>query len=130
MNNITYDDTITITASNSTDYIYTNMGTSGISLSPTTTGISTTSVPYIYTSDNTSSGQLYVKGNAVFEGDITLQGVNLSERLDKIEERLGILHPNKELEDRWAELKELGIRYKELEKEILDKEKVWKILKK
>lgn len=130
MNNITYDDTLTITASNSTDYIYTNMGTSGISLGPTTTGISTTNVPYIYTSDNTSSGQLYVRGNAVFEGDITLQGVNLSDRLDKIEERLGILHPNKELEDRWAELKELGIRYKELEKEILDKEKVWKILKK
>lgn len=130
MNNITYDDTLTITASNSTDYIYTNMGTSGISLGPTTTGISTTNVPYIYTSDNTSSGQLYVRGNAVFEGDITLQGANLSERLDKIEERLGILHPNKELEDRWAELKELGIRYKELEKEILDKEKVWKILKK
>jgi len=130
MNNITYDDTLTITASNSTDYIYTNMGTNGISLSPTTTGISTTSVPYIYTSDNTSSGQLYVRGNATFEGDITLQGINLSDRLDKIEERLGILHPNKELEDRWAELKELGIRYKELEKEILDKEKVWKILKK
>ena len=130
MNNITYDDTITITASNSTDYIYTNMGTSGISLGPTTTGIPATSIPYIYTSDNTSSGQLYVRGNAVFEGDITLQGVNLSDRLDKIEERLGILHPNKELEDRWAELKELGIRYKELEKEILDKEKVWKILKK
>lgn len=130
MNNITYDDTITITASNSTDYIYTNMGTSGISLSPTTTGISATNVPYIYTSDNTSSGQLYVRGNATFEGDITLQGVNLSDRLDKIEERLGILHPNKELEDRWAELKELGMRYKELEKEILDKEKVWKILKK
>ena len=129
MNNITYDDTITITASNSTDYIYTNMGTSGISLSPTTTGISATSIPYIYTSD-TSSGQLYVRGNATFEGDITLQGVNLSDRLDKIEERLGILHPNKELEDRWAELKELGMRYKELEKEILDKEKVWKILKK
>ena len=130
MNNITYDDTLTITASNSTDYIYTSMGTSGISLGPTTTGISTTSVPYIYTSDNTSSGQLYVRGNATFEGDITLQGINLSDRLDKIEERLGILHPNKELEDRWAELKELGMRYKELEKEILDKEKVWKILKK
>ena len=48
---------------------------------------------------------------------------------DKIEERLEILHPNPELEDRWDELKELGKRYKELEQEIIEKEKVWAILK-
>lgn len=127
-------DTLTISASNSADYIYTNTGTgtssmatTGIVYTPLTTGITTQ--PYIYT-DTTSQNQLYVKGNAVFEGDITLQGMHLSERLDKIEERLGILHPNKELENRWSELKELGARYKALEKEILEKEKVWKILQK
>jgi hypothetical protein len=48
---------------------------------------------------------------------------------DKIEERLAILHPNPELEDRWEELKELSKRYKELEKEIIEKEKMWDILK-
>ena len=73
---------------------------------------------------------LSVKGNADFEGNVTIKGRNLTDMLDKIEERLAILHPNPELEDRWDELKELGKRYKELEREIIEKEKVWAILKK
>jgi hypothetical protein len=48
---------------------------------------------------------------------------------DKIEERLAILHPNEKLEEKWEELKELSKRYKELEKEIIEKEKMWDILK-
>jgi hypothetical protein len=73
---------------------------------------------------------LSVKGNADFEGEVTIKGKSLTATLDKIEERLAILHPNPELEDRWDELKELGKRYKELEAEIIEKEKVWNILKK
>lgn len=73
---------------------------------------------------------LSVKGNADFEGEITIKGRNLTDMLDKIEERLAILHPNPKLEDKWDELKELGKRYKELEAEIIEKEKVWAILKK
>jgi len=73
---------------------------------------------------------LSVKGDADFEGDVTIKGKSLTATLDKIEERLAILHPNTELEDRWDELKELGKRYKELEAEIIEKEKVWTILKK
>ena len=59
-----------------------------------------------------------------------MKGVKLSETLAKIEERLAILHPNPKLEDKWDELKELGKRYKELEQEIIEKEKIWTILKK
>ena len=73
---------------------------------------------------------LSVKGDASFEGEVSIKGKNLSEMLEKIEERLAILHPNPELEDRWNELKELGKRYKELEAEIIEKERVWTILKK
>ena len=73
---------------------------------------------------------LSVKGDANFEGEVTIKGKSLSEIFDKIEERLAILHPNPELEDRWDELKELGERYKKLEQELLEKEKVWAILKK
>jgi hypothetical protein len=73
---------------------------------------------------------LSVKGNADFEGEVTIKGKNLTEMLEKIEERLAILHPNEKLEDRWDELKELGKRYKELEQEIIEKERVWAILKK
>ena len=73
---------------------------------------------------------LSVKGNADFEGEVTIKGKNLSEMLEKIDERLAILHPNPELEDKWDELKELGKRYRELEQELIEKEKVWAILKK
>ena len=73
---------------------------------------------------------LKVNGNADFEGEVTIKGKSLSEMFEKIEERLAILHPNPELEDKWDELKELGKRYKELEQELLEKEKVWTILKK
>jgi hypothetical protein len=73
---------------------------------------------------------LSVKGNAEFEGEVKIGGKNIKDMFEKIEERLAILHPNSELEDKWDELKELGKRYKELEAEIIEKEKVWAILKK
>ena len=120
--------------------------------------LNTVTVPTITTTNNTSSGSLYwglngtsanpgwgnitlaepalngatlkVNGNADFEGEVTIKGKNIADMFSKIEERLAILHPNPELEDRWDELKELGKRYKELEQEIIEKEKVWAILKK
>jgi hypothetical protein len=62
-------------------------------------------------------------------GDIKIGGKSLSEAIDKIEERLGILNPNPELEDRWNQLKELRKQYIDLEKDLLEKEKLMKILK-
>jgi len=50
--------------------------------------------------------------------------------LDRIEERLAILHPNIELESRWEDLADLRMQYVELEREIIEKEKVWAILNK
>jgi len=79
---------------------------------------------------NLQGATLKVNGNADFDGEVTIKGKNLTDMLEKIEERLAILHPNKELEDKWDELKELGKRYKELEAEIIEKEKIWAILKK
>jgi hypothetical protein len=81
---------------------------------------------------NTSTGSqtFKVAGDAEFEGDVKIQGVSLSSRLDKIEERLAIMRPNADLEQRWDELKALGDRYRELEKEIIEKEKIWDLLKK
>jgi hypothetical protein len=61
--------------------------------------------------------------------DIKIGGRGLMDAIDKIEERLGILHPNPDLEDRWDELKDLRRKYNELEKDLLEKEKMWKILK-
>lgn len=79
---------------------------------------------------NQNTHSLAVKGDAEFEGDIKLKGKSLSETLDNIEQRLGILHPNPELEEKWEELKALSTRYRELEKDIIEKEKLWSMLKK
>ena len=84
----------------------------------------------ISTDPSLKGNSLSVKGNADFEGEVTIKGKNLSEMLEKIDERLAILHPNPKLEDKWDELKELGKRYRELEQELIEKEKVWTILKK
>lgn len=73
---------------------------------------------------------LSVRGDAEFEGDIKLKGKSLSETLEKIEGRLAILHPNERLEAKWEELKKLGDAYRALEKDILEKEKIWETLKK
>ena len=82
----------------------------------------------ISTDPSLKGNSLSVKGNADFEGEVTIKGKNLSEMLEKIDERLAILHPNPKLEDKWDELKELGKRYRELEQELIEKEKVWAIL--
>ena len=79
---------------------------------------------------NLQGRTLQVNGDADITGELTVQGVKLSDRLDKIDERLAILHPNEKLEKKWDELKELGRRYRELEAEIIEKERVWAILNK
>lgn len=73
---------------------------------------------------------LQVNGDANFDGDVKIKGKSLVDMLEKIEEKLAILRPNEELEEKWDELRELRNRYKELEKEIIEKEKMWDILKK
>lgn len=73
---------------------------------------------------------LHVQGDAEFEGDVKIKGKSLIDMLDKIEERLAILHPNEKLEEKWEELKKLGDMYRALEKDIIEKEKIWETLKK
>jgi hypothetical protein len=74
--------------------------------------------------------KLKVQGDAEFDGDVKIKGKSISETLDKIEARLAILHPNEKLESKWEELKKLGDAYRALEKDILEKEKIWDTLKK
>ena len=83
-----------------------------------------------YSTPTSAGGTLQVSGGANIKGELTVKGVNLSERLDIIEQKLGILRPNSDLEGRWETLKSLGEEYRKLEKEILEKEKIWDILKK
>ena len=107
--------------------INSGLGTPGQVL--TSNGTNTSWANISLAEPNLQGATLKVNGNADFDGEVTIKGKNLTDMLEKIEERLSILHPNPELEDRWDELKELGKRYKELEQEIIEKEKVWAILK-
>ena len=91
-----------------------------------------------YTWDNKSltagttqiQSTLRVDGDADFNGDIRVQGQSITEAITKINERLNILVPNEKLEADWSELAELRIQYVELEQRLLEKQRVFDILKK
>ena len=144
-----------LSTSLSTDYSYSatlgtptsiNSGGSGATLTTTTGGglmWGNVGTPYTYTGapGTISSGGnwttynnqpqvLKVTGNAEFEGEVTIRGVKLDDRLTAIEERLGILRPNNDLEGKWEKLKALGEEYRKLEQEILEGESIWATLKK
>lgn len=61
--------------------------------------------------------------------DIVIGGQSLMKTLDVISQRLAILQPNTKLESEWAELKELGERYRAMEQDLLEKARTWDILK-
>ena len=99
-------------------------------------GNSTNTWATVSASTDLTPNSLQVKGKSEFEndvniiGDLKLQGKSLKDSLDRIEERLAILHPNEELEEKWDNLRGLRKLYMELEAEIKEKEAMWGILKK
>jgi hypothetical protein len=144
-----------LSTSLSTDYSYTatlgtptsiTSGGSGATLTTTTGGglmWGNVGTPYTYTGAPgtlTSAGGnwttynqpsiMKVECDAEFNGEVTIRGVKLDERLTAIEERLGILRPNNDLEGKWEKLKTLGEEYRKLEQEILEGESIWATLKK
>lgn len=74
-----------------------------------------------------SSGQLNLTGD---NADIVINGQSLNATLAAIQERMGMLVPNTEMEAEWDELRELAERYRELEKLCKEKSTVWNKLKK
>lgn len=86
-------------------------------------------------SNTMNKSPLHVTGDANIDGtlkagEIEIDGQKLSERLKKLEEHVGIFaHPNKQLEQRWEQLRELGRQYRELEAEIIEKQKLWNTLR-
>ena len=116
--------------------VYTITNPTGIPLSNST--ITTSNITWtspVYTvgtmgTDGTTTPRLEVKGDAHFDGDVKIQGKSITETIQNIERRLAILHPNPKLEEKWERLKALGDMYRELEKEIIEKEGIWATLKK
>lgn len=87
---------------------------------------------YTWNTSNTpttlsAEGQMELRGK---NADIVINGQSLSDWMQAVEQRLNILRPNPNLEKEWDELRELGERYRELEKKCQEKAEVWKQLKK
>lgn len=72
---------------------------------------------------------LQVDGNADFGGDVRIQGQSITESINKINERLAILVPNEKLEADWEKLHQLRMQYVELERQLLEKQRTFDILK-
>lgn len=72
------------------------------------------------------SGVVDIRGE---NADLKINGRSLMDAIDALEQRLNILVPNPELEKEWDELRELGERYRELEKKCKEKGEMWKKLK-
>lgn len=73
------------------------------------------------------NGTLTLEGK---DADIFIDGVSLKKTLQGINDRLAILQVNPELEAEFDELHALGEQYRQLEKKILEKKKVWAALNK
>lgn len=87
-------------------------------------------ITWAETSQNLNGSTLEVKGDANIDGDLKIKGKSIVDSLERIEERLAILRPNKELEEKWENLHILRKAYIELEAEIKEKELIWATLKK
>jgi hypothetical protein len=122
-------DTITISPGNITSGAYT-IGAAG-------TGAN----GYVYTTNATGnfswqasnspmtvdqSGTIELSG---YNSHIKIYGSSLLDRIKSIESRLNILRPDHELEKEWDELRELGNKYRELEKHITEKMDTWNKIK-
>jgi len=115
---------ITITAAHNgispSQNIVVNGGvTTGIAASANWSTANTLNVP--------TSGRMELRGN---QADIMINGVSLNDTLQLIQDRLNMLRPNRELEADWDQLRELGEQYRKLEKQLMEKQRAWDILKK
>jgi hypothetical protein len=101
-------------------------GSGGYTYTTTGTGAGN---PWI-TTDTLNQNSLSVRGDAEFDGEVTVKGRSLSEFMESVEQRLNILRPNPALEAEWDQLRELGEQYRELEKQLAEKSQMWNTLKK
>ena len=108
----------------------TNAGSGG-TFAPSSVGIAAS---YTFANDLATGvsiqSTLKVNGNADIDGDLKVRGQSITETLDRIHERLNILIPNVRLEKDWEELGQLRMQYVELERRLLEKQRVFDILKK
>ena len=88
-------------------------------------------ITYTDISDSYPAGITIEKGDLRLheDADIKIGNRSLMKTLDDMSERLAILETNSKLEAEFDELREVGNRYRILEKELKEKLKTWEILK-
>jgi hypothetical protein len=121
--------TVANAVSNNYPYTITSAGSSSSGQYLQSNGINSTWTSPTWTVGDYANSSLQVRGDANFEGDVKIKGKSIVDLINNIEQRLAILHPNTELENKWEDLKKLGDMYRQLEQEIIEKEKMWAILK-
>jgi hypothetical protein len=105
---------------------------SGTSASAYTTGYNWGHSNYTITTSDTSISNVNISSNGITmkeDTDIKLGERSLKDFMDRVEEHLAILKPAPELEAKWDQLKALRNQYESLKADILEKEKLMKILK-
>lgn len=69
-----------------------------------------------------AGGKIDLQGK---EADIIMDGMSLKATLAALQERLNWMQPSAEIEAEWDELRELGDRYRQLERQCRDKSQMW-----
>jgi hypothetical protein len=103
----------------------------------TSTGTGTFTIapqgPYVWNTTGGNLGTNISQGGRISllgdDADLDINGKSLKQWMERVEERLNILTPNPTLEKEWDDLRELGERYRELEKKCKEKAEMWKKLK-
>ena len=108
--------------------IISNSGTSGLgAVYPNTVWSGTAAGPYsVDWNPPRQGGKLVLEGA---DADIEINGESLVATLRGIQERLNILQPNTKLEQEWDQLRALGEQYRQLEKQLEEKSRMWSALK-
>ena len=139
-------DTINITSANTTIGGPVDWGptpspyiSSGYTIGPLQGGTGSTGTNAMWTTNSTAvdwstltvgsvtpSATLTLNGD---NADIDINGKSLMKTLEALEHRLNWLQPNPDMEAEWDELRELGERYRELEKKCREKGDMWAKLK-
>jgi hypothetical protein len=83
----------------------------------------TAASPYVYTNGSSSSSAIKIQGDAEIAGDLKVRGVNISEILAKIQDRLAILVPDPERLEKYQALKQAYEHYKTLEALCVEEDK-------
>jgi hypothetical protein len=126
-------DTITLSSLNYNNTVisggYTTAGTQGPftvtgvinpNTSPYTFSAGTNTAPWF--TQSPTSAKIKLEGEGA---DIVVNGSSLVDAINSIRDRLNCLQINPALEKEWEELGALGDQYRELERQILEKQAIW-----